>query len=209
MSRPSTDSAARLLAAGRSILAEQGFSGLSLRAVSRRAGVNLGMFSYHFKGKDDFVRQVAQGVYEEFFRGFSLEVAGEKDALAALRKALLTLAVFLRDNRAFAKALVKDLVLGNAEAKRFALANGPRHAKVLLGLLARCQKEGRLARMPKLQALPMLMASLAAPTLMAEALAAAAPKLPFNLSRRLVDQALLSDAALRQRVDLALRALRP
>ena len=209
MPRPSTSSQQRLIAAGRQLLAEEGFSGLSLRAVAARAKVNLGMFSYHFKGKEDFVRQVAQGVYEEFFADFSLEIEGEKDAMRALRKGLLKLARFSRERRRLARSIIKDLLLGHPEARRFALANGPRHGKVILGLVDRCQREGRLARLPKLAVMPLLVAGIGVPCLLADAMIAAAPKLPFNLTAKLVDQALLSDKALELRVDLLLKALKP
>ena len=209
MPRPSTSTQERLIDAGRQLLAEQGFSGLGLRAVAARAKVNLGMFNYHFKGKEDFVRQVAQGVYEDFFKDLSLDVEGEKDPLRALRKGLLALARFTREQRLLLKAIVKDLLLGNAEARRFALANGPRHGKLILGLVERCQKEGKLARHPRAMVMTLLMSGIGAPNLMADAVIAAAPKLPFGLTKKIVEQSLLSDKALELRVDLLLKALKP
>ena len=47
--RPSRNLDRALLAAGRELLPERGCAGLSVREVADAAGVNLGMFHYHFK----------------------------------------------------------------------------------------------------------------------------------------------------------------
>lgn len=207
MPRPSQDSERKLIDAGRSLLEEAGFSGLSVRAVAAKAGVNLGLVSYHFGGKEAFVRRVAQEVYEEFFKGFSLEVAGEKDARKALRGALLTLARFMRDHRGLVAGVIRDMSDGHPEALAFARSNGPRHARIIIGLLKRCMAEGSLKRRPMLRALPFVMGAVVLPSLMAGPLVKVAPKLPFGITRKLVEQNVLSDAALAERVDMALHAL--
>lgn len=208
MSRTPTDSRERLLQAGRAILAEQGFSGLSLRAVAAKAKLNVGLVSYHFGGKKAFVRELAQGIYEGFFKDFSLEVEGRQDPVKALRAGLLRLATFVRDHRVLARSIVRDLMLGNPEAKAFVTANLPRHGKVLKALIQRCTDEGHFERQPPFMAMTLTMGTLGAPTLMADGLAAMAPQLPFGITKSLVDQNLLSDAALQRRVDLILKALK-
>jgi AcrR family transcriptional regulator len=207
VSRPSHDTDKRLLAAGRSVLLEQGFSGLTLRGVAAKAKVNLGMFAYHFKGKDDFVRQVAQTVYDDFFRDFSIQVEGEKDPLEALRKGLVRLAFFVRDHQALARSLAKDLMNGNAEAKRFAMANAPRHGKVLAELVQRCQKEKRLADLPKGTAMVMLMSGTIFPVIMCEGAKAMVARMPFKATKKMVEHAMLGDDFIRNRIDLLLKAL--
>ena len=207
MSRPSQDTDKRLLAAGRQILQEQGFSGLSLRAVAAKAKVNLGMFAYHFKGKDDFVTQVAQGIYDDFFRDFSVQVEEEADPLAALRKGLIRLAFFMRDHQVLARSLAKDLMNGNADAKRFALANAPRHGKVLAGLVQRCMAEKRLAKHPKGTAMVLLMSALTFPVIMVEGSKAMVPRMPFKVTEKMVEHIMLSDESIRRRIDLLLKAL--
>ncbi|MBC7946203.1 MAG: TetR/AcrR family transcriptional regulator, partial [Burkholderiales bacterium] len=49
MPRPSQNTDRRLIKAARKLLPETGCSGLNLRQVAVKAGVNLGMFHYHFK----------------------------------------------------------------------------------------------------------------------------------------------------------------
>ena len=207
MSRPSHDTDKRLLAAGRLVLQEHGFSGLSLRAVAAKAKVNLGMFSYHFKGKEDFVAQVAQGIYDDFFKDFSVQVEEEKDPLVALRKGLVRVAFFIRDHQVLARSLAKDLMNGNADAKRFALANAPRHGKVLAGLVQRCMAEKRLAKYSKGTVMVLLMSGITFPVIMVEGSKAMMPRLPFKISEKMVEHIMLSDESIRQRIDLLLKAL--
>lgn len=209
MARDPHDSERKLLDAGKAILAEVGFGGLSIRAVAGRAGVNLGLVSYHFGGKEAFVRRVAQEVYEDFFRDFSLETAGEPDPLKALRAALLSLARFMRAHRHLVSAMLMDLAREDAEAFRFIRLNGPRHGRIVIGLLKRCMREGLLKRRRMLRTVPFLVGGTIGPILMAEPIVKVAPKLPFDVSRRMVEGELLTDAALEERVDMVLKALQP
>ena len=49
MARPSQNVDQRLLEAGLALLPQTGCAGLSVRRLADHAGVNLGMFHYHFK----------------------------------------------------------------------------------------------------------------------------------------------------------------
>lgn len=208
MSRTPTDSRERLLSAGRAVLAEQGFSGLSLRTVAAKAKLNVGLISYHFGGKRAFVREIAQGIYEGFFRDFSLQVEGEADPLRALRAGLFRLAVFTRDHRQLIRSIIHDLTRGDPEAQAFISGNLPRHGKVLKDLMQRCIDDGHFEPLPMMSCMTITMGMLNTPTLMADGMSHLAPKLPFALTKAKVEQNLLSDAALRQRVDLVLKALK-
>lgn len=208
MARPASDTEARLIKAGRDILCEKGFSGLTLRSVAERAKANLGHFAYYFKGKDDFTQKVSQGIYEEFFADFSLEVQGQKNDLEALRAGMLKLAQFTRQHRYMALAMLKDLVAGNPEAKAFMIKNGPRHGKVIVDLVRSCQAKKLLRKMALPNAMSMMMGAVAMPNLMSIGLAAAAPKLPFGLAKRYIEKSILDDSALQERVDLVLNAMK-
>lgn len=209
MPRPSTDSRERLLAAAKSLLADKGLGGLSVRAVAAKAGVNLGLVSYHFGGKDALVRESLQSVYEDFFAELSFQVGKEKDALDALRAGLLKMARFSRDRRTLIRSLARDLMDGRPQARAFVRGNLPRHGKVLVGLFQRCMREGRLQKRPLPLVASFAIGSLAGPNLMADLMGELAPQLPFNLGRKLIEKEVLSDAALERRVDLLLKALKP
>lgn len=208
MAKSDHDGERKLLDAGKAILAEEGFGGLSVRAVAARAGVNLGLVSYHFGGKEAFVRRVAQEVYEDFFRDFSLEARAGTDPLAALRSALLRLVRFIRDHRRMVAGILLDLAQGDPEAVRFVRLNGPRHGRIVAGLLRRCMKVGYLKKRSLMGTAAFVMGASVGPILMAESIVKKiGPKLPFAVTRRLIESELLSDGSVEERVDMVLKAL--
>jgi AcrR family transcriptional regulator len=209
MTRPAGDAEQKLIEAGKAILAEEGFSGLSVRAVAAKAGVNLGLVSYHFGGKEAYVRRVAEELYEDFFRDFSLQVEEEIDPLVALRKGLLKLGFFVRDHRSLIQGLMRDMGSGEEEAKTFVATNFPRHGVILAGLVRRCQADGRILDLPTPAVMTTVMGMVAFPSLMAEPLARMKMDVKGFPNRKAIEQSLLSDSAVELRVDLALKAFRP
>ena len=209
MTRPAGDAEQRLLAAGKALLEERGFRGLSLRAVAAKAGVNVGLVSYHFGGKAAFVQRVVQDAYEEFYADFTLRVEAADEPLKALRQGLLRLARFIRDHRGMVRSLVRDAMLGEPGVLAFTKENMPRHGKVLVGLITACQAKGKLRKLPIPLVMGMLGGMMATPTLMADSLCAKGPGSWIHLDPAHVRDSILSDAALELRVDLALKAFKP
>ncbi|HAH06850.1 MAG TPA: TetR family transcriptional regulator [Elusimicrobia bacterium] len=204
MSRPAGDADRKLLSAGRELLARKGISGLSVREVASKAEVNLGMFHYHFKTKDEFARRVLQEIYEEFFAKLSLE-ASEGTSAERLRKALTSLARFARDNRALVLCLGQDAVAGNRPAIEFLLKNAPRHVRIVMGLVRDCQKAGVLRRSPLTRVMVFLGGGVMLPAVLVAALervlSGGIGALPFKL----VVREILSDEAIADRVDMAMK----
>ncbi len=206
MVRPSQGIDLALLRSGRVLYADGGCEGLSLRALAEHAGVNLGMFHYHFKSKDNFLRQLLQQMYEEVFAMLSVEAAQDGPALERLRQALLVLARFLREHRPFVARVWADAAQGQPAAREFVRANAPRHLGLLLGLMAQAERAGALRPMPPLQRFVFVMGAVAAPMFIAPVVA------DIGIGGALTPAALaaqaLSDGAISARVDLALDALR-
>lgn len=207
--RDATNTEEALLTAGRAVILESGFSGLSLRRVAAKAGVNLGMFPYLFGTKDAFVRRVAQRMYDEFFRGFALDTGRDEPPLANLRRGLIRFGRFSRDHRRLALSLLMDAAGGHALGRKFILDNGPRHGRVLVGLIRACQRAGTLVRVPLPVAMMHCMGAVAAPHLMLSAAESAGLPLPLRLLKPWIERVALSDEAIARRVDLALAGLRP
>ncbi|MGH2746237.1 MAG: TetR/AcrR family transcriptional regulator [Thermoleophilaceae bacterium] len=205
MARPSRNVDVQLLAAGRELYPETGAGGLSVRKVVERAGANLGMFHYHFRTKDAFVRTLLQSVYETMFA--ELEVAAQLPGppVAALRSAMRVIARFGRDNRRLLRRLVADAVDGEPAALDFLRANFPRHFGVIVGLIAAGQRAGMLKPVPLAQAVTFIAGAVAAPILVGSAVVDAGLA-PAALADRF-DSEVLADAALDERIDLALAGL--
>jgi len=203
MPRPSRNVDERLLAAGRELYPDAGAAGLSIRRIAERAGANLGMFHYHFRTKDQFVRRLLQSMYDEMFA--SLELAASAAApVAALRGALNVLGRFGRDNGRLLRRLIADALANEPLALEFLRTNMPRHVGVVLGLIVAGQKAGALRPMAPAQALAFLAGSVAAPIVVGGAIAerALVPGVTFDLAALIG-----SDEAIAERVDCALAGI--
>ena len=206
--RPSRNLDRALLAAGRELFPQRGCAGLSVREVAEAAGVNLGMFHYHFKTREAFLRALLQGVYDEMYAQLTV-VAGKPvlhdDPVEHLRAALRFLGRFLHVNRRMLARVIADALSGEPVAIEFIKANFPRHIGMVHGLLALAQQAGRLKPLPLPQAMAMCAGSVVAPILFGGA-ALESGAIPPAQARAL-EATLLSDAALDQRVDTILDAI--
>ena len=205
MPRPSRNLDRALLAAGRELLPARGCAGLSIREVAEAAGVNLGMFHYHFKTREAFLRALLQSLYDEMFSQLSFQGSADWGPFENLGAALRFLGRFLRANRPIMARVVADALCGDAIAVEFLRANMPRHLGVMRALVEQGQMSGEIRAMPVAQAIGFCAGALATPILFGGAMAASGA-LGKAEARRL-EGALLSDAAIDERIDLALGAI--
>jgi AcrR family transcriptional regulator len=203
--RPSQNLDQALLAAGLALFPKRGCAGLAVREVAEAAGVNLGMFHYHFKTREAFLRAVLQNVYEGMYADLTFEGARQDDPVANLRAAVCFMGRFVRQNRPFIARLMADALSGEPVALEFARANMPRHLGVIHALIVAAQKAGRLKPLPPPQALGILAGSTAFPILLGGTVVESGV-LGAAGGRELHD-VLLTDAAIDARIDLALSAL--
>lgn len=203
--RPSRNVDQLLLQAGHELLPETGVRGLSIRQVTERAGVNLGMFHYHFKTKDVFVRTVLQQKYNDMFATLADESHRSADVVENLRAAVNMLARFARDNRLLLVKLLGDALAGEVVAQEFLKANLPRHIQVVAALMAQAQKEGAVKKVPLPQAMAFLMGSVGAPIMLGAAVIDNG-FMPAPVAQQF-ENFVFSNAAIAERVDLALAGL--
>jgi AcrR family transcriptional regulator len=205
MPRPGKNIEQRLLKSGRQLYAERGGERLTLRALTEHASVNLGMFHYHFKTKEAFLRRLLDEMYEEMFGHLSGRLQHEGPPLQRLREGLFYLACFVREHRLILGRVIADAAAGQQVAVEFLRSNAPRHLALLLALMDQCEREGLLAPTPPLQRFIFIMSGVAMPLLIAPGMHAlgVAPK----VLRPAIRKQVMSDEAIAQRVDLALGAL--
>ena len=204
MARPSRNVDVLLLKAGRELFPQTGAAGLSVRKVAERAGVNLGMFHYHFGTKDEFVRRLLQQLYDDMFANLELAASGGS-AVDALRSALCVLGRFARDHADLLRRLLIDALAGEPQAGAFLRANVHRHLGVIRGLIEDGQRAGALRQMAPVQALAFVAGSVAAPLLVSASLRDRALAKPGVAGRFAKEVA--SDAAIVERADCALAGL--
>jgi AcrR family transcriptional regulator len=209
MSRPSQNLDLKLVAAARAMVPAAGFSGLSVREVARRAGVNVGMFHYHFKTREVFVRRVMDEVYEDFFKTFVEAAEGSGGARARLRRVLVAFARFARENRVLYTLLLRELLNSQPDILAFAKEKFPRHAGVLIGLLSECRKEGVVRPLPVPSLAMFSMSTMGLPNIVVTAFEANKIKTIAGTPLREFSETLLSDEMIETRADMVLAALAP
>ena len=205
MPRPSLNADLAMLTSGRALYAQHGCAGLSVRAVAEHAGVNPGLFHYHFGSKDGFLRAVLQSLYEEMFEPLSGAAQLPGPPVDRLRGVLILLGRFLRDHAPEVGRIWSDASQGEPVAVAFVQANAPRHIALITGLLAEAELAGSLEIMPPLQRMAFLIGSVAAPILVAGRLTAIVPDGVVS-KQRLMDE-VMADDAIAARIDMALGAL--
>ena len=145
MSRPSQNTDLKLIRSGVKLLKKKGVSGLVLRDVAKDAKVNLGMFSYHFKGKDAFAKTVLKEFYEDFFKNFEAclsEAIQNPTHISHFEKALQRVADYILTNAETFSILVKDFLNGEKLVVDFASTQGHKHIALMLKLIQDCQRNG-------------------------------------------------------------------
>jgi AcrR family transcriptional regulator len=205
MPRPSRNLDRALLAAGRALLPVRGCAGLSIREVAEAAGVNLGMFHYHFKTRDAFLRELLQSMYEEMFSQLTIQRDAAWGPVENLQAALRFLGRFLRDNRPILARVMADALCGDRIALEFLRTNMPRHLGHMQALIQLGQKEGLLKPMPVAQALGFCAGSLAMPIVFGGAVAESGAL--GAAATRALEAQLLSNGAIDERIELALAAI--
>jgi AcrR family transcriptional regulator len=209
MARPSRDLDRRLIDTARRMLPETGLTGLSVRAVARRARVNLGMFHYHFKSKKAFQRRVLQETYEDFFAVFSAAAGGPGRPRERLRRLLVAAARFARDNRVLFTLMLRELLNAQPEMAAFAKKNFPRHAAVVTRLMEECRREGSVRDLPAPALVVFAMPAMGLPNLVATVFERHGVRSLGGVPFKEVSAALLSDEAIEIRADMVLAALAP
>ncbi len=206
MTRPSRNIDQVLIATGRELLPETGCRGFSIRQLTERAGVNLGMFHYHFKTREQFLSHVLHEVYQEMFATLTFQARADRPPLENLRAAAIVLGHFARDNRHLLRRLMADAMSSDSIAIEFFQRHFPLHLTVLAELVVAGQKAGVLQKLPPLQAITFLAGATAMPNILATIFTEHGGIPPQMIDR--LNHDVLSDAAITQRVDMAIRGLR-
>ena len=205
MARPSQNIDQRLLQAGMELLPLNGCRGLSARKLTEHAGVKLGMFHYHFRSKDNFIRTLLQQTYEQMFQDLVLQSHEGVSPVDNLRKAVKVIAGFGLAHRQLLLRIGADALAGEQVAAEFLQANLPRHLGVVAGLVAEAQRSGHLVKAPLPQVIAFIAGAVMSPVLLGTALLENTG-LPAAAGAGL-EKAVLSKKAVEQRIEFALRGL--
>lgn len=206
MARKSSHADRKLISEGRRLLIKKGASSLSIRELADAAGVNLGMFSYYFRNKETFTQIILEEIYNDFLS--DLAVDEESDDLENLRRQLLVMAKFARDNRVLILSLLNDVLNKERAVQKFVRAKMNRHFLIIAKTVKRCQRKGIVINGPLPLILTQIVGSIGLSNLIPEAIKRLGINKAFNNGIGTLTKSLTSDDALYQRVDMTLRGLK-
>ncbi|MBI4371746.1 MAG: TetR/AcrR family transcriptional regulator [Elusimicrobia bacterium] len=207
MPKPPGDAARRLLEAGASLARERGCGAVAVRETCRRARVNLGLFHYHFKSREAFLRRVLDEVYRDFFSRLTLSAEGGGTPPERLRRALRSIARFARERRRLLTGLLRDGMNGERQAAAFVAQNFPRHLPLMIALHEEGIRRGDFRRLPAPFFLSFCMGAINAPGILLTLLEDHRARRPLGRSLAALEDELLSDQAIEARLDMLLAAL--
>lgn len=207
MARPSAHLDKKLVAAALAMLPETGFAGLSVREVARRAGVNVGMFHYHFKTREAFLHRVLDEVYGGFLETFEGAARGPGEPRARLRRVLVAVARFAREHRVFYSLMIRELLNAQPEMSSFAKKNFPRHASVVMGLMDECRRAGVIRPLPGPALCMFAMSTMAMPNVAVTAFERNGVRALGGRAMKDFAGMLLSDEMIEIRADMVMAAL--
>lgn len=207
MTKSASDAPRRLLDAGRAVARERGTGAIKVREVARAAGVNLGLFHYHFKSREAFVRRVLEETYSDFFTRLNLSVDRGGSPRERLRAALTAIAHFSREHRRMVVGMLRDAMSGDRLTLEFGATHFPKHLPIVLGLVKEGIRAGEFRNVPEPLILALLMGAISTPTIMATMVECSGAKRPLGRSLAAFKEELLSDAAIAERVDMVLCGL--
>lgn len=149
MTRPSSNTDKKLIRAGVKLFRTKGISGLVLREVAEAAKVNLGMFHYHFKTKEQFAKAVLKEFYDDFFEKFEKSLiaqsSGSRD-LSHFEEALFTIGTYVHENAQTLALVAKDILNGEKLVLEFVAAHGYRHIVLMENIIREGQKNGTIRK---------------------------------------------------------------
>ena len=208
MTRPSKNTDQKLIEAAKVLIPKVGFTHLKVRDVAKKAGVNLGMFNYHFKTKDKFIEVLLKMAYEEFFQNFTIESKSGSNSLECFQNAVMTISRFVKDNRKIIFPLMMEINQGNKKIMEFVKKNMTRHVDILLDLLRECQREGFIKEGSLFNIMPIVMGSIIIPVLLMNIFEKSYDhKLIPALLMKGAGAVLMSDDSIKQRIDLVLKGI--
>ena len=146
MARPSKHLDEKLLKLGHKMMLKGGASEISINKLCRAAKVNNGMFVYHFKSRDAFIRDVFGRIFDQYFSELQLIAAKGETPAERLENAVIKVSAFLTQHQQFVVNLIRDGMNGEKVILDLLKKFAPLELSILVGLIIECQKAGQISK---------------------------------------------------------------
>jgi AcrR family transcriptional regulator len=172
----------KLIKAGIRLAKKYGLN-FTVRQLCAESSVNLGLFHYYFKNKDNFDKEMLQAVYRQMLSQLSMKVSNGASPRDNIEQILIGLHHFAGENRMFLSSLIGNILSGNTQLLQFLTSNFTKH----ITLISHELKRARLSEKIKGQPLPALFSMIGLPVIV--------PQIAMGLLERTGTESLPFDAS--------------
>ncbi len=137
MARKSNNLDKKMLRVGATMLRKKGAAALSIREVAKKAGVNLGMFNYYFKDKNEFIKTMLEETYSPFITELRENQTND------LEEVLYSMAKFSRNHHQTVLSLLGDALAGEKNVVQFLQKNFTTHFAIFFEVLTKHFEDNR------------------------------------------------------------------
>ncbi len=144
MTRPSHNIDVLLFEKGQELLLEVGFDKFSVRNLCKKAGVNLGMFHYYFKTKENFIELLIEQVFAQYLNEQKEAAKKHAKAIDKLRAVICQRAVTGLKNKRLLFMFFKELI--NRSFDKIIKRHRKEELKFLVPIIEQCKKDKDISR---------------------------------------------------------------
>lgn len=177
MARPATDIKERVLLAAADQFASVGVDAASLRSIARAAQTSVAMIGYHFENKDGLFRAVVDDVYNRFLSDLEAIAALHADPLLRVQALMGRMSNVTPEELRMLRSVVREATV---QSERLQYVIGRfigGHGRLLMLALEQAMDAGSIRRGPLPMMLPLMVAPIVFPQMLAGALGMAMPGL--------------------------------
>ena len=142
MARPSQNIDKKLIKLGKKKLMEHGISNISIRSICMESGINLGMFHYYFKSKENFIKELFRSLSEELVASLLAEAAKLSTSEEKLKKILYMSARMMKEKRGLVETIMKDTNIFDKIYREIGKDFHDKWFNVYSVLIEECKKDG-------------------------------------------------------------------
>jgi len=144
MARPSQNIDKKLIEVGKKRLLERGISKLSVRSICIETKINLGMFYYYFKTKENYVKILLQTLSGDLRGYWVKETEWSQNAADKVKKVIFLNAKMVKEKRSIFETIVKDIDFSDTFFINVIKEIRKTWNEFFISLIDECKKEGSL-----------------------------------------------------------------
>ncbi len=206
MPRPSRNHDRLLIEAAKKLLPELGASGMSLKMLSAEAGVNPGIFYYHFKSKSNFIRIVLESFIVDARKEIEIDIPANIPSIKKLQHCLTSIGKIFRGHSRLAVSMYRDLLNKDPDITSFLVSSIEDQISFLKPLIEECQKDSYIRKHYTLQEiLSFCLAGIKTPIVLSKVLELLSDDNSEHMEK--LKKELITDEAIMRRAEMAIMGI--